>query len=306
MDTNNQLTTTNNQTIDEELEVELAKENGNKPDDGEQQQRNTIQSQEITEIEQVANELMHNSFEQLMQKYSLKEISDLITVNRPVSNTNVIDYIMLLRQLFIIDFCPPEEIKNLTNQVKEKIIFSIASLKPANTPQEACQILKQINPNLILPVNFSITGYQPKALELYNASINIKNIMSEFLMTDFLPDTHHFVKLSTEQLRIFSEEVTTLSQKMESEYQKLLQDKPIDEKILEEVLIFLTKIGRIPFFIEEMREKKNLGELADIILKINTALQVTNILKATDPSGQFSEEQIQQAIKNYLIQDMVL
>lgn len=299
-------TTMNNQSFDEELERELAKDSDVESKDPQIQQRNTLQTQEMVGIEQVASELMHSSFEQLSQKYSLKEISDLVATNRPVSNTNVIDYILLFRQLFIIDFCPIDQIKNLTNQDKEKIILSISFLKSTDAPQLADQLLKQINPNLILPANFSINDYQPRALEIYNASFNIKNIMAEFLMFDFLPDTNHFIKLSSEQLKALSQEVTSLSQKMEIEYKKLLQNQPIDEKNFEEMLKFLAKVGRTPFYIKEMQEKKNLGELTDIILKINTALQVANILKATNPTGQFSKDQIKLAIKTFIMQDMVL
>lgn len=259
---------------------------------------------EEKQIEKFANELMYSSYEQLCQKYGIEDLFEEILKELPVTNSNVSAYISMLKHLFILDFVPGENIFNITKIKKDAVIELIARADPGNTAGEIDQKLKVIDPTFAIPEGFSVEKYQVGARELFNADANIKNTIADNLLSEYLADTEHFVRLPVEKLEKLTDEINNLSTQMSSEYDKLLKNQPINNQIFEKIFHFLSEAGRTTFFIQKMGEEKNLGDLTDIIVKINISLQIANIIKEKKIDSNVSTDQIKTEIKEFLLKDL--
>ena len=258
--------------------------------DPEDRSRQAAQQQEMVEIEQIGNDLMNHSYEQLAQKYSELKLNSIIAAKRPASNTNVIDYILLLRQLLVITFTPPEKMQNIDNKAKEKIVFFFAGLDPRTPREQTLAGLQAINPDLALPEKFDPTANQLQARQLYNATQNIKKIIAHTIAPTYLTDVMHLYRLPDEKLKNLSEQLISISEKLQGEYGKLIKEEEPDLAVLDEAINFLAQTGRTPLAIKDLQSSKNLGDVTDLILQITTAMRVVNILKSKNLGPNISEE----------------
>jgi len=265
---------------------------------------NNMRAMEETQIEQNANELMYSTYDQLHQKYDNRILTEKFLTKLPVTNSDVPGYISMLKHLFILSFVPGENIFQVTVAKKNSIIELIAQAEPITTKEQIDQQLKTIDPTFSTPDNFQLVNYQIRAQELFNANYNVKNIIADNLVPEYLSDTMRFVALTDEKLKQYSNELTILSGKMELEYSKLLKNQTIGNEVIDEAINFLANTGRTPLFTQELKENKNLGDLTDLILKINTSLQVANVLKSKYSTVTPTTEQVNQEIKNYLMTDI--
>lgn len=308
MNNTNQSDLSNVGTNDDLTQLEeqlLAEENEIAPHP-ETQRRNALNIQEMAEIQQTADELMHGSFEQLSQKYSLKELSDIVAANRPVSNTNVIDYIMLLRQLFIIDFVLPQKMNTITNKKKNDLVQYIASLNTQVPLEEINLKIKTIDPNFNLPNNFSLPNHQARAAEIVLGINNLKNIIADGIAETYLTDVMHLLRLSPDKFDSLSNQLIVISDKLEQEYNRLQQNQDVNSEVLNEAINLINQTGRSPLAIEDLRQDKNLGDITDLILQITTAIRAVNNIKAKNIDSNITNEFALQEIKSYILEQMDL
>lgn len=259
---------------------------------------------ENSEIEQIANELMYLTYDQLCQKYNTRILPDKVLGKSPISYSTVIGYILMLKHLFILNFVPAKNIFQISNDKKNAIVELIARAEPQNTPQVIDQRLKVIDPTFSIPEDFAVEKYQTRARELYNANSNIRNIVADGLVSDYLTDVMHFMRFSNSDLQNYINDINNISEKVAQEYDKLLKNQPIDEQIFENIFPLLVKAGRPSLFIQEAKDDKNLGDLTEIIIKINTALQIVDKLKAKNINSDVTTDYLKEEIKNYLLNDL--
>lgn len=277
--------------------------NNNNLDQEDSAYYNASQKEEV-QIEQNANELMYSTYDQLRQKYGDRVLTEKVLTKLPVTSSDVAGYVSMLKHLFILGFVPGENIFQVTTAKKNSIVELIAQAETSTTKEQIDQQLKTIDPTFSTPADFQLATYQIRAQELFNASFNIKNIIADSLVPEYISDTTRFIALPDEKLKQYSNELSTLSEKIKQEYNKLLKNQTIGDEVIDEVINFLANTGRTPLFIQELKEDRNLGDLTDLILKIDTSLQIANTLKSKYPNTVPAADQISQEIKNYLMTDI--
>lgn len=260
---------------------------------------------EKKELENLTNILMYTSLEDLYKNYSHNQLFDMFMSDLPTIHSNVIGYLSVLKHLFVIDFILPENASNTSSNKKDQIIETIALANPNTDNTTLDGQLKAIDPVFSLPIGFVLNNFQIHAQELNNANFNIKNIIADYLMPEYVPDVAHFLTLSPADMHKTVEELETLSVKIEKEYDKMLRNENPSDLVITEAIDFLAKTGRTTMFVQSLRENKNLGDITELIIKINTALQIANLLKTEKPTEtNISEDIIKDAIKTYLIKDI--
>lgn len=277
MDEQNQIQDTND--LDQIIN-DLADQESPVINDTMAENRNILQKQEMEEIQKISDDLMDYSYDQLVQKYIGKDLNFTIAAIRPITNLNVIDNILLLRQLFITSFVPSEITNKIDSKNKEQIVLCLANLNANSTQDELLNQLQKINPDLIVPANLNLANSQTNAKRLNNAIQNIKKIIATNLAPTYLTDVMHLLKLPDEKLKILSEQLINISEQIQNEYLKLEHNEKIDTNVINKTIDFIDQTGRTPLAIAELRQSKNLGDITNLILQITTAIRVVNTMKS--------------------------
>lgn len=245
--------------------------------------------QSTDRINTLTFELMENNLDVLIKKYGSKQLIDDIFI-KDENLFSAADNLNLLKHFFILKFWPREIPIKLSNQQREQIISLLASIRPEHALEQIEQSLKLIDQNLKLPPNFDQMNIQKQALKLMTGSNNIENLLLDMFAGDYLPDTLNFYRMTNEKLATVSKEIDILSADFEAIYQKLIANKPLlpSEKtqLVDKVMNLMDGIGRSKFFISSEKEKANLGHLADITIKLDTAKKAAVELKKINPSVQ--------------------
>jgi len=276
------------------------------PDEQEDNRLAALRAQEDAEIEKMAGELMINNYDQLVTKFGQNHLFDLVVNQRPNTYTNVVAEIQLYRSSFLANFVSTIRGLNLGDNTTENLLRMFAKLPPETTPQQIDQEIKKINPTFALPSNFDFHYLRDDAIHIVQALDNIKQILANNMAYDYEGDVTHFVRLPKERLEQISSQAGELSDKLSNEYERLAKNPKgeFNKAILEEALQFLVTAGRTPIFIQSLRSANNAGEVADLLVKITTALQIANLIKQKFPQTSPTEEQILTEIKTYLMTDI--
>jgi len=258
-----------------------------------------------TRPEKMARELMETPFEELQKKYGNKLFAEVFIQKEEEDYTSVADQINMLRHLFILKFWPQEKSVLLDSGKRKGIVDLFSSITPENSPAQVNDWLKEIDQNLNLPQEFDMGELHNKAVKFKLAYTTIENLILDNFSQDYMPDVIHFTKMTLERLNETSQIINVISEKLDTQYQKLLLTKDfslvkIDDNILNEAVDVLTKIGRSQLFVTEEKAKRSLGRLAEIFIKLDFAIKIAIDLKQTNPNTNISTELALEATKKHL------
>lgn len=264
-----------------------------------------LKQAELDKMYLVLDKIESTEFGSLQQKVTPTQLSKIVNERRPATYKSIVDLFILDEHFFTSNFVGPGEVKTIDGKTKEKIIDLLASLAPNSDPNQILVELKKVNSGLVLPDNFQIDIYQPRAVNLKQGSQNIKKIIVEVTYNEYLGDVLLLVSLPIEKIKNLKLTVETLSAKMAQEYKKILLDQEPLPSVIDEALVVLGDVGRTPIFINDLKEKNNFGSISEIILKLVLALDIVVYIREKH-SNQIPENEIIEEIKNYLFQDIIL
>jgi len=256
----------------------------------------TDQSINLTQKNQITDLLLDMSYQDLVQKYDKKEFFRL------VADLHVDNEIILLREMMIANFTPDKVTGNIPVEKKDELINILAT---NGTAPDLLTKLQQIDSNLTLPQNFNAANYQLRASEIANAMQSIKMAIAEEGYTNFLDDTSRFLHYPPEKLKEFSQETEAVSEELAKEYTNLINNTPPNPAVINKAADLTGKLGRIPIFVESLKEKKNLGEVSEVIQKLSASLKIATALKAKNLQNP-DRETIIAEIKKYLVENTFL
>lgn len=266
------------------------------------------QQQQLEEKQMSATltELGQSSFEQLVDKYTLSRLCNLVLEPGPITYYSVVDRLVVNRQLLVTNFIKPEAMSSISEKTKDDILTLLAALKADETTANISMFLTQINPNLILPENFQVSVYQPRAYELWQASENIKKTIVDATYNEYLGDVLKLIFLPDEQYQNLSAKVENLAKEIKDSYTHPKSEEPTPQTLTDEILKIFVDFGRTPIFIEETKEKNVFGNMVELFSKIEFAVTVTNAIKAKKLPQPLSSETIASETKIFMIQNTVL
>lgn len=247
--------------------------------------------------------LLDLSYDQLQEKYDKDEFF------KYVFETQLQDDIVLLRNSLTDDFLPPNNDVNLKPTVLTPIqsdtILQTLATDTIKNPEQILTQIKTVLPQATLPQNFDLADYTQRAIRIYNGLYSLKKFLSERNAHEYLSDLNTFLKTPDEKLKIHLADIDLANKKLQTQYENLLNAKSPDPKVLDEAIDVIGKCGRTPLQIANLKEKKNLGIITDILFKIKQAIQITLYAKASNLPTASEEDQLT-AISNYLISNLHL
>jgi len=260
---------------------------------------NPISDNRTQESKIMLDELLNLPYEQIIQKYNKDNFFNNVFESG-------VDYdVALLRDLMADDFLPENNPQRLTPEQNDAIIKILAEDQSQNQ-EEALKKISQVVPNAILPPDFDWNDYHSRAVRIYNALLSLKAVLAEREAFTYKNDVTLFLKLSVEQLNSYPNEIKTISEKLAVEYQKLIQKNILPAAdILDEAINFIAKCGRTPIFISALKERKNLGEITTIIIKIDRAIKIALDIKSKKIIIN-SDQELLGAIANNLVENIHL
>lgn len=247
------------------------------------------------------NALLDLSYDQLLQKYNKEEFFGY------VFETQLDNYLVLLRNSLARDFIP-QTIKlkpTVLNPNQNDLILQTLATDTSQNPEQILMQIKTVFPEATLPQNFDLQDYTQRAKRIYNAHYSIKKFLSEQNAGTYLSDLKTFLKDSDQQLKTHLTDIDMISKKLEVEYQNLLDAKKPDPKVLDEAIDVIGKCGRTPLQVANLKEKKNLGVITDILFKIKQAINLTFYIKGSNLPAS-TENDLLNATSNYLISSIHL
>lgn len=262
--------------------------------------------QEEGQIDSMLTELEQTGFEQLVDKYTLNRLSILVMGEKPVSNRSVVDEFLSYRQFLVSDFIKTEAMKTFSPKLKDQILALLAALKPDENPQNIAGWLQQISPDTVLPTNIKIAEIQPQAQKLWQASENIKKIIVEGSYGEYEGDVTKVLRLPESQFNELSKKMKAVSEEVAAAYEPANVSAPASPELVTKVLNVFGDFGRTPMFIEEMKQENIFGNMAEIYIKLEYALEIAEAIKAKNLPQPINEETINQEIKNYLSEHISL
>lgn len=228
--------------------------------------------------EELLNELLDLPYNEILKKHEKEEFFNDV-FDRAVDGD-----VVLLGRLIADDFIP-EKVQNgvvplrLSSSQNEAIIEILAE----DQSQNPAEVLKQIQIVLqgaTLPQNFDWLDYHNRSVKVYNATLSLKAVLAENNAFNYQNDVKIFLKLNETQLKEILAEETKISEKLQAEYEKLIEGTLPDPKVLEEAINFLGHCGRTSVQMNALKEKKNLGVISEIIIKIDRAIKIVLDIKA--------------------------
>lgn len=245
------------------------------------------------DVKTLTNDILSLPFEELIKKYDSKSLLDKII------GPGVDNQITTLRDLMIDDFTQEKTSTSISTINKDRIIELLAANQAATGLDTA---LKQIDPKLILPQSFDQADYQQRASGIWNALINIKRLIAQKIADEYLIGINYFLKFPPKKLNNYLIEVKIISEELIKGYEEIQQTGKTSPQNYEEAINFISRCGRISTFINSLREKHILGDIADIILKIERSIKIVQEIKKKEIINP-TPEQINIEIINYLIKD---
>lgn len=254
-------------------------------------------------INDLSFELMINDLAFLIKKYGHQELINKV-FTKDENYFSVADNIQFLTHLFVIKFWPPDKSVTLDQTKKEYIVNFIATANPASSPEQIAVGLKKIDPNLILMNNFNLPEAQKRAKELLLGINNLKSLLMDLFAPDYLLDTKNFYRMSSDKLEKFYQEITSISEDIQTGYQKLLKKEFVLEdkqQMVQRITSLFHAIGRTDFFVAIEKESANIGELSDLIMKLQVGVKAASALKKMNLGNQditpFALEEIKKILK---------
>lgn len=254
----------------------------------------------LKKSEEILNELLDLPYEEIIKKHQKMEFFNEV-FDRAVDGD-----VVLLGSLIADDFIP-EQVQfgvvpiRLNQSQNEAIIETLAEDQTQN-PTEVLKQIQVVLPGATLPKDFDWMDYHNRSVKVYNATLSLKAVLAENNAFNYRNDVKIFLKLNESQLQEILAEETKISEKLQAEYEKLIKGTLPNPKILEEAINFLGQCGRTAVQINALKEKKNLGVISEIIIKIDRAIKIVLEIKAKNTKVE-SDTDLLTAIAHHLLEN---
>lgn len=239
------------------------------------QQDNVIPIKENKIIFQDMLDLPYDSF---VQKYG-----------QEIFETNVFSYSMdseaiLLRDFMAEDFFENQQI-TLSSQQKDSIIAILATNQETDN-NGIEQKLKEVISTAALPENFDPADYRERASKILNAMGTLKKVIAENQVDEYITNVQFFLKFTHEQLGDFQKEATSVSERFSIEYEKSADKHlPPSPAVIDQTVDFIQKCGRTSLAATSLKDKKNLGDIAELLGKIDLAIKIADGVRVENPNS---------------------
>lgn len=235
----------------------------------------------------IVEELMGSSFEDLVSKYTEKKLFNLVFATDELGASAFRD-LEARRHTFMLQFWPTDQKVLLTSEQRKRFVHLVASLQNDHPFEYISAWFKQINPNFQIPDKFNIVKSHQEAYGLYIAFNTVEKLLLNQLSSDYIQDARYLAKLPPERLMSLEFQLKTITDKVSSQYELALSGelKDIDKKIVAEAADFLGTIGRSNLFISDLKENDSLGQIADILVRLDISLKAVMSARKLDASTQ--------------------
>lgn len=226
---------------------------------------------------ELLNELLDLPYAEILKKHKKEEFFNDV-FDRAVDGD-----VALLGSLIADDFVPAPSQDAAPQKLSPALNERIIEILAEDQSQNPAEILKQIQsalPNATLPQNFDYIDYHNRSVKVYNAMLSLKAVLAENNAFVYQNDVKIFLKLSEAQLKEILAQEVKISAKLQAEYDKLFKGTQPDPKVLDEAIDFLGNCGRTSVQLSSLKEKKNLGIITEIIVKIDRAIKIVLDIKA--------------------------
>jgi hypothetical protein len=257
-------------------------------------------------VNAIITEFGQTSFDELIKKHTLTELYNLVLEPGSFSSLSIVDQFVVRRQLLVTHFIKPESMPNITEKIKDEILTLLAALKTDENQTNIISWLTQISPDLIIPDNFQVPNYQPRAYELWNVSENIKRIIVEATYNEYLGDVLRLMNLPDDKYQNLSDKIKDLAAKITNCYKSPQSELPAPQELNDGMLEIFNNFGRTPLFIQDMKDEDIFGNLVETFSKIEFAVTIADKIKAKHLPQPLSNEVITNETKSAIIKDIVL
>ena len=261
-----------------------------------------LQEEENEELDLLLDEFSSSSFDDLKQRYSFEGLVKLIGEKRPNVYKNLVDQYIDRRYFFVTFFALPNTLGKINSENRNKVVQLIAEI---NTEEDTTNILtklQQIDNNLTLPAGFQIQSYKPYAQTLWQANINIKKIITEITINEYLGDILMLVHLTDPQLQTIKTKMESISKEIAEAYKPEHVKNPVSADLINRTIELIAEFSRTPVFIKGLKEESNFGDITEIIIKLDFAMEVALHIRTKFPN-QIPESQIIEEVKQYIFDD---
>lgn len=252
----------------------------------------------LKKSEEILNELLDLPYDEILKKHQKEDFFNDV-FDRAVDGD-----VVLLGSLIADDFIPEQVqfgvIPLRLNQSQNEAIVEILAEDQSQNPAEVLKQIQAVLPGATLPKNFDWIDYHNRSVKVYNATLSLKAVLAENNAFNYRNDVKIFLKLNETQLKEILTEETKISEKLQTEYEKLIKGTLPDPKVLEEAINFLGRCGRTLVQINALKEKKNLGVISEIIIKIDRAIKIVLDIKAKNTKVD-SDTDLLTAIAHHLL-----
>lgn len=266
-----------------------------------QSKQNPILDDKIdyNKIDTITDTLMDLPYEQILAKSDNDIFFNIAFKNGPL------DQITVLRDMMVEDFLPEKKPGLISVAKRDKVIEVLAGIKSDTENTNIEKWLKDIDPVLLVPKNFDKVDYQQRAYKIWNGMQNLKTVIAEESVNNYVNDVNYFLKMTDEQLGRYQNEIGDISNKIQAEYQSLIEKGNFNKEIMLEAIDYIGRCGRTPTYVSSLEENHNLGVITEIILKINRAILIAQQFHSEKLTEQ-SSEVISDKIKDYFIKEIHL
>lgn len=262
--------------------------------------------QERDQVRAIFDEIKQTKFEQLIEKYTLNRLADILLIAKPVSQESVIGQYITARQLFVVDFIKQGAMATFPAKSKDKIIALIANSNQGEDLANLQNVLLQIDQNATLPQNFQIQDYQPQAKELLQVCDNIKKTMVEVSYNEYLGDIKKLLVLPDDKYQQLATIVTQLDQEVANIYTPEKYRQPAPQELANKILAVLNSFGRTPMFVQHLKDENIFGNIAEVFSKIAYTVEIADVINAKNLIQPISDEIIRSEVKSYMFENMTL
>jgi len=266
-------------------------------------QPKTSFSQEQAALDSVIDSLGQTSYEQLDPQYKTNRFAEQLVKKQPTSGLNVIDILVQREHLLVLDFLG-QSTAIPTSDKKEEILKQVATLAD---PAQLDQGLKTLDNQYAIPASYNPADYQAEATKIYQAVENIKAILAQVSIDDYIGDVKSLLAKDDARLADFETKLKSITTKLETIYSGSVNKKNVPPEFFQSLSDLLRLTNRSALTIKGLIEEKSMGDIVSIVLRITNALDIVKIIKTKITSQPIqTEEFIRQEIFNFAVNQIHL
>lgn len=264
--------------MNQEQTINIASEDSGQVDTG-------LTSSYTQKQQDLALDLLQKAPSEILGENNEKLFNDIFSQNE--NWLSAVDLINEYTRSFLVRFWPFNQKIDLSSSKRRDFISTLANSATASS-EELTNNLKKIDSRFELPEGYDPQAYAPYAAQLANAYQIISELLLEVTAQEYLTDAMFFAKKSKAEIEEFQGIIEKVSAVLEKQY-KVILDSPLgkaklDTQAIEKSAEWLEKMGRTKISVENLKNPENLGDLAEIYIRLELAAQAA--INAKNESDQ--------------------